>query len=116
MLASQICFHPVMFGRQHNPRIPLNLHQRTGVPGMNIVHPPYATSEYWLNKIDNDKVDVPTWVPLNQLHPCDFQTSMLKGCIPPSGDSDADNIAKQQFYSTERRRAIRRIYLAMIAE
>lgn len=77
--------------------------------GMNIVHPPYVTSQYWLNKIDPDKVDVPDWVALEELHPCQFQSSMLKGCIPTAE-------GKAAFYSSARRKQIRRIYLAMVAE
>mmetsp|Transcript_71228 Transcript_71228/g.141226 ORF Transcript_71228/g.141226 Transcript_71228/m.141226 type:complete len:538 (-) Transcript_71228:1029-2642(-) len=77
--------------------------------GMNIVHPPYTTSERWLETIDQSKISVPAWRPLSDLHPCDFQSSMLKGCTP--GD---DGVTA--FYSISRRRHIRRIYLAMIAE
>ena len=77
--------------------------------GMNIVHPPYATSEFWLSQIDADKVKVPEWEPLPDLHPCDFQSSMLKGCLPSDNESQA-------FYSITRRRQIRSIYYAMIAE
>jgi arylsulfatase K len=77
--------------------------------GMNIVHPPYATNEYWNEKIDRTKVDVPAWSPLMDMHPCDFQSSMLKGCTP--SDEDA-----AEFYSESRRREIRSKYYAMIAE
>jgi arylsulfatase K len=77
--------------------------------GMNIVHPPYATSAFWLSKIDSTKVQVPAWKPLSDLHPCDFQSSMLKGCLPSKNES-------QSFYAIARRRKIRQIYYAMIAE
>jgi len=77
--------------------------------GMNIVHPPYRTNEYWNKKIDRSKVEVPAWKPLLEMHPCDFQSSMLKGCTP----SDAD---AAQFYSQDRRREIRAKYYAMVAE
>ena len=61
---------------------------------MNIVHPGYATNDYWLAKIDLDAVQVPSWEPLEDLHPCDFQASMLKKCTAGnfdimSGPSDA---------------------------
>ena len=46
------------------------------------------------------QVEVPKWQPLLEMHPCDFQSSMLKGCTP----SDAD---AAQFYSEDRRREIR---------
>ena len=49
--------------------------------GMNIVHPPYATNTTWYDMVDPDKIEVPEWEPLESLHPCDFQSSMLKGCI-----------------------------------
>jgi arylsulfatase A-like enzyme len=77
--------------------------------GMDIVHPPYMTNGYWNATIDRTKVDVPAWVPLAELHPCDFQSSMLKGCTP--SDVDAEN-----FYSIDRRREVRAKYYAMIAE
>ena len=77
--------------------------------GMNIVHPPYATSEEWYDKIDPRRVTVPYWPPVETLHPCDFQSSMLKGCI-------ASNREQTAFYDPYRRRNIRRIYYAMIAE
>ncbi len=77
--------------------------------GMNIVHPPYATNEEYFNKIDPKKIDVPKWEAIEDLHPCDLQSSMLKGCIPSEGEKD-------DFYSIERRRRIRRIYYAMISE
>ena len=44
---------------------------------------------------------MPAWRPLDELHPCDLQSSMLKGCTPADGDAD--------FYSVDRRRRIRRI-------
>jgi len=77
--------------------------------GMLIVHPPYNTNERWFASIDPDKVSVPAWRPLSELHPCDFQSSMLKGCTPANDGAAA-------FYSVERRRRVRRVYLAMIAE
>ncbi len=79
--------------------------------GMNIVHPPYATNEMWYNKINVDEITVPEWTGLDDpsLHPCDLQSSMLKGCTP----SDDEAIG---FYDHYRRRNIRRIYYAMIAE
>ncbi|CAB9521624.1 Arylsulfatase K [Seminavis robusta] len=80
--------------------------------GMNIVHPPYLTNEHWYNKIDPNKINVPEWIPLEELHPCDLQSSMMKGCIPPM-DNDT---ARDFFYDYYRRRNIRRIYYAMIAE
>ena len=77
--------------------------------GMNIVHPPYVTNEHYFNKINPDKIDVPAWPALDELHPCDLQSSMLKGCTPSYEEEEG-------FYSVDRRRRIRRIYLAMISE
>jgi len=77
--------------------------------GMTIVHPPYRTSEYWYNKVDQSKIEVPEWKDLSAMHPCDFQSSMLKGCLPPEGSSG-------DFYTTKHRVHIRTIYLAMVAE
>lgn len=80
--------------------------------GMNIVHPSYRTNEYYYNQINPNKIQVPEWPPLEDLHPCDFQSSMLKGCIPPLDNATA----REYFYSRYRRRNIRHIYYAMIAE
>ena len=77
--------------------------------GMNIVHPPYVTNQYWSEKIDRTRIEVPEWTPLMDLHPCDFQSSMLKGCTPSDKDSS-------WFYDMKRRREIRAVYYAMIAE
>lgn len=80
--------------------------------GMNIVHPPYTTTQQWYDKIDPTKITVPEWAPLEDMHPCDFQSSMMKGCIPALDNATARDNA----YSKDRRRNIRRIYYAMIAE
>eukprot|EP00038_Savillea_parva_P019881 m.29487 g.29487 ORF g.29487 m.29487 type:complete len:697 (+) comp4598_c0_seq1:74-2164(+) len=77
--------------------------------GMDIVHPAYTTNSYWYAKIDQSKVTVPEWEPLADLHPCDFQSSMLKDCVPSN-----ENAAN--FYSEARRKQIRTIYYAMITE
>mgnify|MGYP005844955453 CR=1 FL=1 len=80
--------------------------------GMNIAHPTYRTNEYYYNQIDPNKIQIPEWPPLEDIHPCDFQSSMLKGCIPPLNNATA----REYYYSKDRIRNIRRIYYAMIAE
>ena len=40
--------------------------------GMDIVHPPYATSSYWYNKIDVSKIELPPWAPLVRHNPPAF--------------------------------------------
>eukprot|EP00658_Telonema_sp_P-2_P002081 TRINITY_DN10789_c0_g1_i3.p1 TRINITY_DN10789_c0_g1~~TRINITY_DN10789_c0_g1_i3.p1 ORF type:complete len:445 (-),score=109.41 TRINITY_DN10789_c0_g1_i3:301-1506(-) len=87
-----------------NPERPFFVFQ-----GMDIVHPPYATNQFYNSTIDRSKVEVPAWQPLMEMHPCDFQSSMLKGCTP--SDLDAPG-----FYDNHRRREIRALYYAMIAE
>ena len=77
--------------------------------GMNIVHPPYLTNEYWYDKIDESKVRVPRWLPLEEMHPCDLQASMLKGCIGSAKQRSA-------LEDEGRRRRLRRIYYSMVAE
>jgi arylsulfatase A-like enzyme len=76
--------------------------------GMNIVHPPYKTTQNWYDKI-SDNLTVPEWQPLETMHPCGLQSAMLKGCIPTAAEAE-------DFYSLQRRRNVRRVYLAMIAE
>lgn len=78
---------------------------------MDIVHPPYNTNEYWYNKVNVSKVASPIWQPLEALHPCDLQASMLKGCTPPKHTSSGHS-----FYSDASKREVRRVYFAMIAE
>jgi arylsulfatase A-like enzyme len=82
--------------------------------GANIVHPSYRTNKYWYDQIDQDSVTVPAWQPLDQMHPCDFQSSMLKGCMPPPGTKIDGN--GHDFYTDAHRKWIRSIYYAMIAE
>ena len=77
--------------------------------GMTIVHPPYVTNEYWYNKIDLSKVTLPEWRPLLDMHPCDFESSMLKECTP-------SDLSSPLFYNATRRVGIRAVYYAMIAE
>lgn len=45
-------------------------------------HPAYFTNQYWYDKVNQSAVTAPAWKPLSELHPCDYQASMLKGCIP----------------------------------
>eukprot|EP00730_Choanoeca_flexa_P004682 TRINITY_DN11771_c0_g1_i10.p2 TRINITY_DN11771_c0_g1~~TRINITY_DN11771_c0_g1_i10.p2 ORF type:complete len:160 (+),score=25.41 TRINITY_DN11771_c0_g1_i10:404-883(+) len=66
--------------------------------GMDIVHPPYSTCEKFYNMINESLITVPEWKPIEQLHPCDLQSSMLKGCIPDQDDPNAT----AAFYSKER--------------
>ena len=42
--------------------------------GMNIVHPPYTTNQYWYDQVDQNKVTAPAWEPLEEMHPCDLQS------------------------------------------
>ena len=50
-------------------------------------------------------------MPLEEMHPCDLQSSMLKGCTPVANASDPND-----FYKEDQRKKIRTIYYAMIAE
>eukprot|EP00051_Salpingoeca_urceolata_P017921 m.248506 g.248506 ORF g.248506 m.248506 type:complete len:593 (-) comp19078_c1_seq3:209-1987(-) len=81
--------------------------------GFDIVHPPYVTSEHYYHQVNPEKIDVPEWPALSEMHPCDFQSAMLKGCIPAGGPDSAEGT---EVYSIARRRNIRRIYLSMIEE
>jgi len=77
--------------------------------GFNILHPDYVTNEYWYDKIDPNNVTVPQWPAINEMHPCDLQASMLKGCLP----SDAD---ASWFNDPARITKVRRVYYAELAE
>ena len=77
--------------------------------GTNIVHPPYWTNEYWFNQIDPAKITVPEWAPLEDMHPCDVQSSMLKGCTPP-------DTARANFSDPARIARVIRIHYATLAE
>jgi choline-sulfatase len=79
--------------------------------GTSILHPAYRTTEYWFNQTSED-VSVPFWPPLDQLHPCDLQASMKRGCTP-----GLDNMtAYDDFYDPERIKRVRRVYLATLDE
>lgn len=85
----------------------------SGVPfmayqGFNIMHPPYATNDYWWDAVTGN-VTLPTWLPYDEMHPCDFQASMLKGCTPGEGNATA-------FDDPTRVRRVRRVYYAEVAE
>lgn len=83
--------------------------------GFVIVHPPYATSEFWYNRIDRSKIRVPKWEPLEDLHPCDLQTSMKKGCIV--GKTTPEHPGGTAYLDTdEHKRDVITGYYAMIAE
>ena len=77
--------------------------------GMLIVHPPYATNAYWYDRIDPSRVDVPRWPALDDMHACDLQSSMLKGCLGSAATA-------AYVEAPSRRRNVRRVYYAMIAE
>mmetsp|Transcript_22059 Transcript_22059/g.71021 ORF Transcript_22059/g.71021 Transcript_22059/m.71021 type:complete len:252 (-) Transcript_22059:609-1364(-) len=77
--------------------------------GHKIVHPPYRTSDKWSAVIDRDKVTLPKWIPPNEMHPCDFQHSMRKGCLPAAAN-------ETWFYDADRIKEVRAVYYAMIAE
>ena len=51
--------------------------------GMNIVHPPYVTVSKWFNTIDEQRVDVPEWETLEDMHPCSFQSTMVSRMHAP---------------------------------
>ena len=71
--------------------------------------PPWLTA--CLSRYDKigSNLSVPEWQPLDKMHPCGVQSAMLKGCIPTAAEAE-------DFYSIKRRRNVRRVYLAMIAE
>ena len=48
--------------------------------GLDIVHPPYITTQHYLDRIDTTRIVAPHWEPLQEQHPCDMQTTMKKGC------------------------------------
>ena len=68
--------------------------------GFYIPHPEYITSNYWLKKIDADKIPMPRFE--EKLHPVIEFMSRAKSCLEPV---DAEYIVN-----------IRRIYQAMVAE
>jgi hypothetical protein len=47
----------------------------------------YATNEHWYNVAAEQPV--PSWPPLAQMHPCDLQASMKRGCTPGKADPQA---------------------------
>ena len=56
----------------------------------------YATNEYWYSIAGEQPL--PTWPSLEQMHPCDLQASMKRGCTPGKND----RAAYAAFYSEVR--------------
>ena len=79
--------------------------------GTGILHPAYRTNEYWFERASN-ATTAPAWPPLEELHPCDLQAVMKRGCAP--GYSNAS--ARAAFYDPERVKRVRRVYLAELEE
>jgi arylsulfatase A-like enzyme len=79
--------------------------------GTSILHPAYRTTEHWFNQT-SPLVTAPEWPPLEQLHPCDLQAAMKRGCTP--GEENAT--ARADFYDPERIKRVRRVYLATLDE
>ena len=77
--------------------------------GTEIVHPPYLTNQFWYDQIDPARVALPAWAPLADMHPCDVQSSMLRGCTPASD-------AESNFSDPVRLVRVIRIHYASIAE
>lgn len=57
-------------------------------------------------------IEVPEWENLEDMHPCAFQMTMLKGCIP----DQRNETVTADFYSMERRKRIRRSMSAPLRE
>jgi arylsulfatase K len=83
--------------------------------GLNLPHPyntpqegensggsTFKTSPYWLNYVNESKVTMPNWIPLENMHPVDFYDSKVKNC---TSNFTHDDIFK-----------IRQYYYAMCAE
>ena len=87
--------HTTQWIRNHNKTTPWFAYQ-----GFNIVHPAYETVDKWFNAIDDNKITVPEWPALADMHPCSFQSSMLKGCVPSLTANTSD------FYSKARRHRV----------
>jgi arylsulfatase K len=62
----------------------------------------YGTSNYWLPKVNMSRITVPTWLPIDQMHPVDYYASWVKNM---TGEFTTDQIIK-----------IRQYYYAMCAE
>jgi arylsulfatase A-like enzyme len=76
-----------------------------------ILHPAYRTTEFWYDRASNETT-VPVWPPLDQLHPCDLQTVMKRGCSPGANNASA----YAAFYDPARIAHVRRVYLAEVEE
>eukprot|EP01083_Nonionella_stella_P207531 753818_1 len=67
--------------------------------GSFIVHPPYGTTKYWLSTVDQSKVDAPEWIPINDLHPEDYQSSMKKKMFNHSITNDFKKAIRAHYYA-----------------
>ena len=79
--------------------------------GTGILHPAYRTNEFWFARASN-ATTAPHWPPLEELHPCDLQAVMKRGCAPGFDNASA----RAAFYDPERVKRVRRVYLAELEE
>ena len=80
-----------------------------------ICHPPYGTTSYWLDKVDSSKITTPEWLPIDEMHYEDFQSSMKKRMFghccrnTSTGSNQGKSIDDYKV-------AIRKHYFAAVAE
>ncbi|KAL2091866.1 hypothetical protein ACEWY4_011664 [Coilia grayii] len=83
--------------------------------GLNLPHPyktdslgpdaggsTFRTSPYWLKKVSYEHISMPKWLPLSEVHPVDYYSTVTKNC--------------SSSFSLEEIRNIRAYYYAMCAE
>ena len=75
--------------------------------GTSILHPPYQTTQYWYD-VAAEQV-LPEWPSLSDVHPCDLQSIMKRGCSPSEANTSA-------FNDPVRVARVRRIYLSELEE
>ena len=72
--------------------------------GHHICHPGYRTNGYWYNKVNQSKIRMPQWLPVDAMHPEDAEIAMKKHLAAPNCCNDS---VKLEFRS---------VFYAMVAE
>nr|XP_039273121.1 arylsulfatase K-like [Styela clava] len=58
----------------------------------------FKTSPYWLDKVSTGDIHIPQWLPLNQMHPVDIYSTIVKNCSSQFSQQELIDI-KSYFYA-----------------
>eukprot|EP01084_Bolivina_argentea_P051970 95513_1 len=79
---------------KHSPNTPFLAYW-----GSHIVHPPYGTTTYWLNTVNQSMVIAPQWTDRYKMHPEDFQMSMKRAFLGPCCNDTYKKTIRSHYYA-----------------